>query len=334
VSAPLLELEQVRLAVPAGRALRELLCGVSLTIAPGEAVGLVGESGSGKSMTARTIVRMLPRGARVHGAVRLGGRDVLALDGRALRALRAQDVAIVFQDPRAHMNPVRTIGDFLTEALVHVRDVPREQAERRVLGLLRETGIRDPERRLRQYPHELSGGLLQRVAIAAALAAEPRLVIADEPTTALDVTTQSDVMAVLDELRAERGLALLFITHDLDLAAAVCDRTAVMYAGRIVEDRASARLQEDPLHPYSAALIASRPAVEGASGRLAAIGGRPAAAWEAPAGCAFADRCPHVEPACRAAEPPLAPLDGSLVRCRRAAELRGRLLTREGASRV
>jgi peptide/nickel transport system ATP-binding protein len=212
---------------------------VTLALGAGEALGLVGASGSGKTMTARATVGLLPPGARVRGALRFDGHSLLDLDREQLLRYRSGEVGVIFQDPRAHINPVRRIGDFLVEGLVYTQRMPRTQATAKVTRLLGETGIEDPERRLRQYPHELSGGQLQRVMIAAALACEPRLLIADEPTTALDVTTQSEVMALLDELRRERELALLFITHDLDLAAAICDRTAVMRAGRIVHTRPS-----------------------------------------------------------------------------------------------
>src|SRR4029079_6749090 len=181
---------------------------------------------------------------------------------------------IVFQDPRAHVNPVRRIGDFMTEALRTNHGVSNDEAQRRSVGLLAEVGVPDGERRLRQYPHELSGGLLQRGMIATALLTEPKLLLADEPTTALDVTTQSEVMAILDELRRERGLAMLFITHALELAAAVCDRTCVMYAGSIVEQQSSAGLNADPLHPYTAALLAARPPLDATAARLAPRPGR------------------------------------------------------------
>jgi oligopeptide/dipeptide ABC transporter ATP-binding protein len=298
---------------------------VTLSVAEGEAVGLVGESGSGKSMTARAVARLLPPGARAAGAIRFAGQDVAALRGRALRAYRGE-VAMVFQDPRAHVNPVRRIGDFLTEAL-RLRGVDRGTATDRAVAALAEVGIPDGRRRLHQYPHELSGGLLQRVMIAAALLSQPRLLLADEPTTALDVTTQSEVMAILNELRRERGLALLFITHDLDLATAMCDRIAVMYAGSIVETSAAATLHDDPRHPYSAALAGARPEVDRSVPRLAAIPGRPVSAFEAPDGCAFAPRCSFAQDRCRDALPPLQLVDGAEVRCARAVELRGRLLT-------
>ncbi|ADB50664.1 ABC transporter ATP-binding protein [Conexibacter woesei] len=325
MSGPLLELDDLAVVLPVEGRPQTVLHGVSLAIGAGEAVGLVGESGSGKSMTARAVARLLPRGATVSGGIRFDGRDVLGLRGAGLRDYRAE-VSVVFQDPRTHVNPVRRIGDFMTEALCTNGHVRPAEARRRAIARLEEVGIDDGERRLRQYPHQLSGGLLQRVMIATALLTEPRLLLADEPTTALDVTTQAEVMAILDELRRERGLSLLFITHDLELASAVCDRTAVMYAGQLMETRPSARLHDAPLHPYTAALTAARPSVEQATARLTAIPGRPLSAFEAPPGCPFAPRCPHAEERCRAARPPLRELDDGAVRCVRAQELHGRLL--------
>ena len=321
----LLQVDGLRTELPIEGQMQPVLHDVSLSIGTGEAVGLVGESGSGKSMTARAVARLLPVGARTGGEVRFDGADVGSLRGSALRDYRGE-VAMIFQDPRAHINPVRSIGDFMTEALRTNRSVARGDARTRAVRALADVGIEDGERRLRQYPHELSGGLLQRVMIAAALLTEPRLVLADEPTTALDVTTQAEVMAILDELRRERGLALLFITHDLDLAGAVCDRTCVMYAGRIVESQGSEELGERPRHPYTAALSAARPAIEGAVHRLAAIRGRPVSAFEAPAGCAFAPRCEFAEDRCREGTPALRALPGGEVRCVRAEELEGRLV--------
>ena len=215
----------------------------------------------------------------------------------------------------------------MTEALVRNAGVSHGAARRRAEAALTDVGIDEPARRLRQYPHEMSGGMLQRVMIAAALLTEPRLLLADEPTTALDVTTQSEVMAILDDLRRERGLALLFITHDLELAGAVCDRTLVMYAGEIVEERSSALLHGDPLHPYTGALVAARPDVTATAHRLAAIPGRPLSAFEAPFGaCAFAPRCLFASDPCHESHPALDELSGGRVRCLRAAELRGRVL--------
>lgn len=326
MSAPLLELDGLAVKLPVGGELRTVLHDVSFTIGPGEALGLVGESGSGKSMSARAVARLLPPGAVTSGAVRYAGAEVDSLKGAAKRSYRAE-VAMVFQDPRAHINPVRRIGDFMTEALRTNHGVSKSDAAARAVSLLAEVGIADGSRRLEQHPHELSGGLLQRVMIATALLTEPRLLLADEPTTALDVTTQADVMAILDELRHERGMAMLFITHDLELASAVCDRTAVMYAGQIVEERSSSMLHDDPLHPYTAGLVAARPHIDGDVTRLAAIPGRPRSAYEAPAGCAFSDRCAFVQEACTGDRPPLVPFEDGLVRCIRAGELRHALRT-------
>ena len=324
-SGALLEVEDLVVDLPVEGEMRRVLHEVSLSIRAGEAVGLVGESGSGKSMTARAIDRLLPPGAAVSGAIRFDGGNVTALSGAQLRRFRGE-VAMIFQDPRAHINPVRRIGDYMTEALRTNRDVPNAEAEDRAVDLLENVGIEDGGRRLRQYPHELSGGLLQRVMIATALLTQPRLLLADEPTTAVDVTTQAEVMAILDDLRREFRLAMLFITHNLELAAAVCDRTAVMYAGQVVEVRASSLLHDDPLHPYTAALAAARPDISATKGRLASIPGRPLSAFEAPPdACAFAPRCSHVRDACRQQRPALIELDRGLTRCLRAEELRGHM---------
>ncbi|HEV2927629.1 MAG TPA: ABC transporter ATP-binding protein, partial [Propionibacteriaceae bacterium] len=257
----LLEIKGLRVSVPDDGALRRVVDRVDLSIAAGESVGLVGESGAGKTMTARAVLRLLPPGARVEGSVRFAGQDVLRMSPSELRTYRASQAAIVFQDPRAHTNPLRTVGDFLTEGLRLNQGLPKRACEERACELLRLVGIENPKGRLSNYPHELSGGLLQRVMIAAALSAEPRLLLADEPTTALDTVTQSEVMAILAELRQRLGLAVLFITHDLELAAATCDRTAVMHAGSIVEVQRSADLHDHPRHPYTAGLVAARPSI-------------------------------------------------------------------------
>lgn len=220
------------------------------------------------------------------------------------------------------MNPVRTIGDFLTEGPIANSGLKRSAAEQLVLSLLDDVGIHDGRRRLKQYPHELSGGLLQRVMIASALAGEPRLLLADEPTTALDVSTQSEVMAILNELRHKRNMAMLFITHDLELAAAVSDRTAVMYAGEIVEVNDSVSLHSEPQHPYSLGLQGARPDVNRAIYRLDAIPGRPLAAFEAPPGCAFSDRCTYATEQCSRQHPDLSRQGTGEVRCLRASDLR------------
>jgi oligopeptide/dipeptide ABC transporter ATP-binding protein len=315
----LLEVEDLVVDLRVEGEMRTVLRGVSLQIAAGEAVSLVGESGSGKSMTARAVSRLLPAGAAVSGRISYNGNEITELKGQPLRQLH-NEVAMIFQDPRAHINPVRTIGDFMTEALVTNNGVAKDDARQRATQALADVGISDGARRLKQYPHELSGGLLQRVMIASTLLTDPKLLLADEPTTALDVTTQSEVIAILDELRRERGLALLFITHDLDLADAVCDRACVMYAGQIVESRSTSSSTRDALHPYTRALGSARPVMEGPVTRPRAIPGRPVSAFEAPSGCAFAPRCEFAQQACTESEPQPQEFDGDIVRCLRASE--------------
>jgi oligopeptide/dipeptide ABC transporter ATP-binding protein len=317
----LLEVSDLHVELPIEGTLRAVVAGVSLHVAQGEALAIVGESGSGKSMTARAISRMLPIGAVCTGSVTFAGEDVLAMSQSELRNYYIRAIGFVFQDPRAHINPVHTIGDFMTEVLVTTLKETRRAARRRAVELLTDVGIARAEGRLQQYPHELSGGLLQRVMIASALAPGPKLLIADEPTTALDVTTQAEVIAILNEQRSERGMAMIFITHDLDLVAAVCDRTAVMYAGSIVEEQASATLYDSPLHPYTVALARARPDLTKHEQHLYSIPGSPLSAFDAPHGCPFAPRCPHALAVCRAERPALERHATGVSACIRAGEL-------------
>ncbi|MET8504926.1 ABC transporter ATP-binding protein [Streptomyces sp. NPDC004787] len=314
-----LEIDRLTLRLPDGRAARPLLDGVGLTVAPGETVGLVGESGSGKSVACRSVLGLLPGGARATGEVRVAGRDVLTLDRAALAALRAREVAMVFQDPRASVNPLRRVGDFVTEGL-RATGVPAAEATARAEELLAAVGIRDPRGALRRRPHEFSGGMLQRVVIAAALAGDPALLVADEPTTALDVTTQAEIIAILTRLQAERGTGLLFVTHDLELAAALCDRVYVMYAGRIVETGRTDDLFDRPRHPYTAGLLSCTPRLDPDAPAPRPITGRPVSVAEAPPGCAFAARCPHAQPRCTEEVPELRPYGPGFASCHRADE--------------
>jgi oligopeptide/dipeptide ABC transporter ATP-binding protein len=327
----LLELDDVRLDLPHRGGDRPLLRGVTLRVAPGEALGLVGESGSGKSMTLRTVLRTEPAGARVTGRVLLDGADVRRLDATALRRLRAEALAMISQDPRAALNPVLRVGRFLVEGLCDARGESRSVADRRARDLLAQVGIADVDRCMDSYPHQLSGGMLQRVVIAAAVAGSPRLLLADEPTTALDVTTQSEVMAILDEQRREYGMAMLFVTHDLELASAVCDRIAVLYAGEIVEIGTPAQLHSSPRHPYTRLLLDSRPSLTATAPMLPVIPGRPIAAYEVGAGCAFAARCPWAVPRCRDGAVALVDSGDSAVRCHRSDELVGELARTTGS---
>ncbi|WP_035791989.1 ABC transporter ATP-binding protein [Kitasatospora mediocidica] len=311
---PLLSYEDLSVLLP-GMA-RPVLDGVSLSVAAGEAVALVGESGSGKSVTARAALGLLPPGATTAGQVTVDGCALIGADPATVRAVRTGKASMIFQDPRAAINPVRRIGDFLTEALRLVDGRGRAEAEARALDLLAAVGLPDPPRHLRQYPHQLSGGMLQRVMIAGALTADPRLLLCDEPTTALDVTTQAEIMAVLRALQQDRGLGLLLITHDLDLAAAGCDRIYVMYAGRIVETATAAELLATPRHPYTAGLLGSSPPLHGAPERLTPIPGVPMGLLESAPGCAFAARCRFARPGlCDQSPPELAPVGERLVAC-------------------
>jgi peptide/nickel transport system ATP-binding protein len=320
----LLEIESLSLRMP-WLAKRPLLDGVSLGVDAGEVVGLVGESGSGKSLTARAVLRLLPQDAEVDGRITVGDTEVLAASKDEVRALRRSTVSMVFQDPRAGINPIRRIGDFLTESLRLNHGWPKDKAKARALELLQAVGLPDPERHLRQFPHELSGGMLQRVMIAGALTVEPRLLLCDEPTTALDVTTQAEILSILGRLQREQGMGMLFITHDLDLAAAVCDRVYVMYAGRIVEQSPAQSLFDRPRHPYTAGLLASTPGVDADHDRLVSIPGAPLSLLENPSGCAFAGRCAFAQDGCRTAQPPLVVEGDRSVRCIRSVELRDAL---------
>jgi oligopeptide/dipeptide ABC transporter ATP-binding protein len=318
----LLSIDHLSLDIPDGdHGRRPLLRDVCLDIWPGESVGLVGESGSGKSLAARAILGLFPPAASTAGSIRLGEREILHASGSELRTIRASEVAMIFQDPRAHVNPIRTIGDHLSESMRFVKGMSRRAARMRSIELLETVQFKDPTRLLSRYPHELSGGMLQRVMIAGALAGSPKLLLADEPTTALDVTIQAEVMAVLASLRAERGLAVLLITHDLELAAATSERTAVMYAGSVVEMRPSNGILDHPRHPYSAALGRSRPSLGKRLPVLPTIGGRPIAAYEAPDGCAFADRCPFVQETCRNGDVALHPSGDGVDACIRSTDI-------------
>lgn len=293
---------------------RPILRDVALSVARGEVVGLVGESGSGKSTIARAVLRLLPQNAAARGEVLVEGADVLTMDAAALRSLRASTVAMIYQDPRSSLNPVRRIGDFLTERMVHTLGRTKKEARQRALELLAAVGMREPELRMRQYPHELSGGMLQRVVIAAALAAEPALLLADEATSALDVTTQADTLALLRAIQAERELGMLFITHDLHLAAAYCDRIYVLYAGTVVEARPAGALFADPRHPYTAGLLACTPEL-GDPRPITPIPGRPPSLDDAFAGCPFAPRCAKATPTCEERRPAPVTVAGGVAAC-------------------
>jgi len=285
-----------------------VLDGVGFTLNPGAVVGLVGESGCGKSVTAMSVMRLLPSPpSRVdRGSIRFDGIDLLSLDEDAMRDMRGNRIGMIFQEPMTSLNPTFTVGWQIDEALRLHTSLGRDARYKRCLELLRLVGIGAAERRLKQYPHELSGGLRQRIMIAMALACEPRLLVADEPTTALDVTIQAQILNLLVGLRDRLGMAILLITHDLGVVAEYCDHVVVMYAGRVVEKAPVRPLFARPRHPYTAGLLASMPKLDGARGLLPTIPGMVPSPGNRPPGCPFADRCPNVLARCRAEMPPLA----------------------------
>jgi peptide/nickel transport system ATP-binding protein len=297
---PILEVENLRVGFPSGGRTIYPVDGVSFRLDRGETLALVGESGCGKSLTSLALLRLLPTSGRIEAgsAIRLSGEDVLALDGEALRRIRGKRVGMVFQDPMTSLNPVFTVGDQIAEGIQAHAEISKREALERAISLLAEVGIPDPAARARSFPHQLSGGMRQRVMIAIALSSEPELLIADEPTTALDVTVQAQILEILDRLRRSHGLAVLLITHDLGVVAGRADRVAVMYAGRIVEEASTAELFSRPSHPYTRGLFASIPTLRGPRTRLTPISGNvpSPAAW--PTGCRFRTRCPQVMERC------------------------------------
>jgi peptide/nickel transport system ATP-binding protein len=290
--------------------------GVSFRVGRGEALGLVGESGAGKSITASAVIGLLePPGRIARGEILLEGRRIDGLPPSAMRRIRGRRLAAVFQDPLTSLDPLFTIGDGLVETIRAHLDVSAAEARRRAEGLLEEVGLRPGRERLDHYPHQLSGGMRQRVAIALALSAEPALLVADEPTTALDVSIQAQIVELLRRLCRERGVAVLLITHDLGVVAEACDRVAVMYAGRIAEEGPTREVLRTPRHPYTRALLACIPAVERPGDRLEQIDGAMPGAGAIPPGCAFHPRCREVLDRCRSERPVLLGAGASRAAC-------------------
>jgi oligopeptide/dipeptide ABC transporter ATP-binding protein len=315
---PLVSIDDLTVQFRTDRGWSTAVEGVSFDIGDGDCVGVVGESGSGKSVTALSMLRLhARRTARfAGGSVRYDGRDLLRIPESDLRRIRGRDIAMVFQDPMSSLNPVLTICDQISESLRLHQNMSRADARRRAVELLDLVRIADAGRRVDEYPHRLSGGMRQRVMIAIAIACRPRLLIADEPTTALDVTIQAQILELLRDLRAELGMAVMLISHDLGVIAEFARRVIVMYAGRVVEDAPVDVLFRRPLHPYTEGLMASVPAIEGETARLYSIPGRIPDPDEVVAGCRFGPRCGYAEPVCRAAMPDLVAVDGDhRVRC-------------------
>ncbi len=293
--------------------------GVDFSLARGQTMGLVGESGCGKSVTALSIMRLIddPPGRIVDGEILFDGRDLLALGNSEMRDVRGNDIAMIFQEPMTSLNPVFTVGDQIAEAVRLHQDVGPAEARNRAIESLRSVGVNAPERRVRQYPHELSGGLRQRVMIAMALSCNPKLLIADEPTTALDVTIQAQILELIKEIQARTGTALLLITHDLGVVAETVQRIAVMYAGVIVEQGTAEQVLLDPKHPYTQGLLSSIPARQRRGQQLSVIKGVVPNPFRMPPGCKFEPRCPFAWDRCRSAEPALevSARDQRSVRC-------------------
>ncbi|WP_025034877.1 ABC transporter ATP-binding protein [Bradyrhizobium sp. DOA9] len=320
-ASPLIEIKDLRIRFHGddGR-ITHAVDGVDLSVANGATLGLVGESGCGKSVTSLAIMGLLPKqSAEISGAIRFDGFDLLTTPDQTLRDLRGNRLAMIFQEPMTSLNPSFTIGDQIIETILRHRGGSRRSARDRAIELLRRVHIPSPERRIDDYPHKLSGGMRQRVMIAMALACDPRLLIADEPTTALDVTLQAQILELMRELKAASGAAIILITHDLGVVAEVCDEVAVMYAGEIVERAPVDELFSAPQHPYTVGLLGSIPRLDHRAEQLATIEGMVPNMAQPPAGCRFAARCPFVLDACTKVSPPLVEVGvGHLSRCIRA----------------
>jgi peptide/nickel transport system ATP-binding protein len=316
--APLLTVSDLRVVFEGDRGRETVaVAGVSFSLTPGRTLGLVGESGCGKSVTALAIMRLLPKeGARASGSVLFEGQDLAALSERRMRDLRGNRLAMIFQEPMTSLNPSFTIGDQIGEALARHRGLSARAAREAAIEMLERVRIPSPRDRVDDYPHKLSGGMRQRAMIAMALACAPALLIADEPTTALDVTIQAQILDLLVRLRVETRTGIVLITHDLGVVAETCDDVAVMYAGEIVEQAPAARLFRAPQHPYTVGLLGSIPLLNAQRDRLATIRGSVTPLSAASAGCRFAARCPFADAHCRSAAPPLAEVTrGHLSRC-------------------
>ena len=323
---PLLEIKDLKVYFRTNHGQLPAVKGINLSVGAGEIVGIVGESGCGKSVTSQSILRLLEYTDPVEyqGEILFRGQDLLRLPLKKLRNIRGDDISVIFQDPITSLNPVYTIENQLTEALKLRRKLSKSEAKAAALELLQLTGISNPLKRLKQYPHELSGGMQQRVMIAMALACEPELLIADEPTTALDITIQAQILELILKMKEEKGLSVLFITHNLGIVAEICDSVRVMYLGQIVEEASTKALFEEPLHPYTKGLIKSIPRLNGDKNtKLHVIEGTVPLLQDIKNGCHFATRCPHMIEKCAAEEPPLIKVDDieHKVKCWRVKEL-------------
>ena len=310
MTAPLLSVRDLRtyFVTERGGGIARAVDGVSFDLFPGETLGIVGESGCGKTVTSLSILRLIPEPPgyiRPESVIEFEGRNLLTLAAPDLRAIRGNRIAMIFQEPSSALNPVLRIGDQIGEAAVVHQGLTAREARGRAIEMLKLVGISDPDERVDQYPHQLSGGMRQRVMIAMALVCHPQILIADEPTTALDVTIQAQILELLARLQRELGMAVMLITHDLGVVAGTADRVAVMYAGQVVESATTDDLFARPVHPYTEGLMASIPRLDAPRERLHTIPGQVPAATRWPAGCRFHPRCPHAWDRCRTEEPPL-----------------------------
>jgi oligopeptide transport system ATP-binding protein len=312
----LLQVERLTVALPTRSGYHNAVDDLSFAVDAGQIIGIAGESGSGKTMTALSLFGLLPHGAKVTGSIRLDGAELLGLGSKQLRSIRGRQIAMVSQDPATALHPILPIGTQLTEHMRHHLGIDKEAAEARAVELLETVRIPDPAQALRSYAGQFSGGMRQRIAIAIALAAEPRLLVADEPTTALDVTVQAGILRLLDRLCRERGLAVIVITHDLGVMSATAQRLNVMYAGRLAESGPTSELLESPRHPYTRGLLDALPHPEGGGVPLVPIGGSPPSLGRVPDGCPFHPRCKYARPACATDRPePALIADQHLLAC-------------------
>jgi len=319
--ANLLTVSDLTISFRTPRGVAEAVSGSSFTIAAGERVGIVGESGSGKSLTGLALLGLTPPAAEVSGSIELAGRQVLGLSRNDLRKLRGEQVSMIFQEPMTALDPVFTVGEQISATFRAHHGVSRAEARERAIDLLAEVGIPEPKRRYREFPHQLSGGMRQRVMIAMALVCEPRLIVADEPTTALDVTIQAQVLDLIVELSEVHGTAVLLITHDFGVVAETCERVMTMYAGQIIEQCSVDEALEAPRHPYTSGLLSAIPRPGVRAEDLRTIPGRVPQPVDFPVGCRFAPRCDHAEEACTTTQQLLDLGPGRWVRCRRHDEL-------------
>ncbi|MEQ2527116.1 ABC transporter ATP-binding protein [Robertmurraya yapensis] len=300
-----------------GKKVAKAVDGVDFTVNPGETVALVGESGSGKSITSLSIMKLVGKPGKIEeGQILFNGKDLVSLSDKQMTTVRGREIGMIFQEPMTALNPVFTIGNQIKETLIRHKKISKQEAERKAIELLKLVGFPRAEETMKEYPHQLSGGMRQRAMIAIAISCDPKLLIADEPTTALDVTIQAQILDLMDEMKKKFNMAVLLITHDLGVVAEYAEKVMVMYGGQIVEQTTVENLFLNPKHPYTSGLLESLPSLDKDVERLGAIKGMVPAAHEFPSGCRFSDRCPHVMDKCRVANPELVTVEpGHNVRC-------------------